>query len=78
MTDAILEVLKASPSPWMTSKAIREQVSERMGRAVPKTSISPKLSELKAKGRIVRDDLLVALPERAAQTGERSLFGEGS
>lgn len=78
MTEAIIEVLRTSPTPWLTAPAITKLVSERMGKNVPRTSISPKLSELKSKNRILRHDMFVALPERAAieETRERSLLDE--
>lgn len=64
LTEGILSVLKSSWKTWLTAQDIQGELVKRLGREVPMSSISPKLSDLKAKGTILRDDMKVALKER--------------
>lgn len=64
LTEAIVAALKEAPDPWMTANQIQDVVSESLKRAVPMSSISPKLSDLKNKQIIRRDDMRVALASR--------------
>lgn len=57
--------MRASEKVWWTAVEIRAAISDRWGRDVPQTSISPKLSKMKDAGKIVRDGMKIALPERA-------------
>ena len=59
-----LEYLGRTPVMWRTANDVQEELSALKGYAVPMSTISPTLSELKKAGLIVRDNLKVALAER--------------
>jgi hypothetical protein len=65
----LIDVLREVQRPWMTAKEVQAAASARMGRDIPMSSISPKLTDLKIKGVVVRDDMQIALAERV-QSGE--------
>jgi hypothetical protein len=65
----IVDVLRTSTTAWRTANEIQEEVGQRKGQPVPMSTISPTLSDMKAKGLIVRDGLKVALKERVGATG---------
>lgn len=72
-TKALMQsVLRGSPSPWMTSDELREQVSALKGTEVPMGTVGPTLSNLKNEGVIVRDGFKVALAERLYENGAAS------
>lgn len=76
----ILNVLKSSDQMWWTANQIQDAL-KALGDDVKMTSISPNLSRLKESGDIVRDDLKVALADRApqnAETPEDDLLGRNS
>lgn len=65
----ILDVMKASDKTWWTANELQDALSQT-GNYVKMTSISPNLTRLKESGDIVRDDLKVALADRAPQKTE--------
>lgn len=65
----ILNLLKSSEQLWWTANQIQEAL-EAQGDVIKMTSISPNLSRLKESKDIVRDDLKVALADRAPQNAE--------
>lgn len=68
LTATLISILRESPTPWVTAKDLQNSLSARLERAVPMSSISPKLWELKKKKIVNRDDMLVALAERVASS----------
>ncbi len=65
--DAVDSIMRASERVWWTAVELRGELSKRWNRDVPQTSISPKLSKMKDEGKIVRDGMKIALPERTAK-----------
>lgn len=65
----ILDAMNASEKVWWTANELQDALSAG-GDVVKMTSISPNLSRLKDGGDIVRDDLKVALADRAPQKAE--------
>lgn len=62
--DLILLILSESPIPWMTAAEITAKARALTGKAIKRENISPKLSDMKTDGQIVRDDMKVALVSR--------------
>ncbi|WP_394764278.1 hypothetical protein [Phenylobacterium sp.] len=67
LTPAIVMALKNGTNVWLTARDLQTVVGSLIGRAVPMSSISPKLTDLKNRGVIVRDDMKVALKERVPE-----------
>lgn len=61
----ILKVLEESGAVWLTANEVQERLSDLMGEHVPIKNVSPKLSDLKDRGLIVRNGLRVALKSRS-------------
>ena len=58
-------LLEGHKTGWATSSEVKEFLTWRTGRDVPMSSVSPTLSNMKAKGVVIRDRGKVAAPERA-------------
>lgn len=62
--DAVRSIMDASEKTWWTAVEIRVELCRRWERDVPQTSLSPQLSKMKDAGKIVRDGMKIALPDR--------------
>ena len=67
----ILTLMRESDKRWWTANEIQDELG-KTGDPVKMTSISPNLSRLKENGEIVRDELNVALANRASRNVEAS------
>ena len=65
----ILDLMRGSEKLWWTANEIQDALGAA-GDEVKMTSISPNLTRLKESGDIVRDDLKVALADRAPKNTE--------
>ncbi len=64
LKDLLIKALSISHDPWLTANQIQVVASSLARKEVKMSSISPKLTDLKTKGEIVRRDMHVALASR--------------